>query len=100
MPKDRKKRPASGTIPLPEAVYPEVTLPFLLRWQPFDGKTRDLFAWINDRFVARVDKGSTLAEPRSPREPRLDCQFCQTPHPHSRSSSAYLASASSAFSLL
>lgn len=44
-----------GTIPLPEAAYPEVALPFLLRWQPFDGKTRDIYAWINDRFVARVE---------------------------------------------
>ncbi len=52
-------------IPLPDAVYPEVTLPFLLRWQPFDGKARDLFAWINDRFVARVEyvsKGRTELE--------------------------------------
>lgn len=46
---------SDGTIPLPDAVYPEVALPFLLSWQPLDGKTRDLFAWINDRFVARVE---------------------------------------------
>ncbi len=43
------------TVPLPAAVYPEVALPFLLSWQPFDGRTRDLYAWINDRFVARVE---------------------------------------------
>lgn len=56
---------AADVIPLPQAVYPEVTLPFLLRWQPFDGKKRDLFAWINDRFVARVEyvsKGETKVE--------------------------------------
>ncbi len=42
-------------IPLPQATYPEVALPFLISFHPLDGKTRDLFAWINDRFVARVD---------------------------------------------
>ncbi len=47
------------TIPLPEATYPEVALPFLLSFQPLDGKTRDLFAWINDRFLARVDFRTT-----------------------------------------
>ncbi len=41
-------------LPLPPDSYPEVMLPFLLRWQPFDGKQRALYAWINDRFVARV----------------------------------------------
>jgi hypothetical protein len=53
---------ADSTIPLPEASYPEVALPFLLSFQPLDRKTRDLFAWINDRFVARVEylsKGET-----------------------------------------
>jgi len=43
------------TFPLPESAYPEVALPFLLAWQPMDGRTRDLYAWINDRFVARVE---------------------------------------------
>lgn len=53
------------TISLPEATYPEVALPFLLSFQPLDGKSRDLFAWINDRFVARVEyltKGETSLE--------------------------------------
>ncbi len=44
----------AGVIPLPPQAYPEVVLPFLLSWQPFDGKTRSLYAWINDRFVAKV----------------------------------------------
>jgi hypothetical protein len=44
----------SGSIPLPAASYPEVMLPFLLCWQPQDKQQRTLFAWINDRFVARV----------------------------------------------
>jgi hypothetical protein len=39
---------------LPFATYPEVTLPFLLGWFPLDGKRRSLYAWINDRFVAKV----------------------------------------------
>jgi hypothetical protein len=43
-----------GPLILPEATYPEVMLPFLLRWQPFDGQRRALHAWIVDRFVARV----------------------------------------------
>ncbi|MEO1271874.1 MAG: hypothetical protein AAFX99_27585 [Myxococcota bacterium] len=49
------------TLNLPDTVYPEVMLPFLLRWQPFDGKTRSLHAWINDRFVARVYYQTTAA---------------------------------------
>ena len=44
----------AGVIPLPPQAYPEVVLPFLLSWQPFDGTTRSLYAWINDRFVAKV----------------------------------------------
>lgn len=43
-----------GPLRLPDATYPEVMLPFVLRWQPFDGKRRALLAWIVDRFVARV----------------------------------------------
>ena len=42
------------TTPLPEATYPEVTLPFCLGWLPLDGKRRSVYAWINDRFVAKV----------------------------------------------
>ena len=39
-------------LPMPEQAYPEVMLPFVLAWQPFDGSTRALYAWICDRFVA------------------------------------------------
>lgn len=39
---------------LPHATYPEVTLPFLAGRLPFDGKARSVYAWINDRFVAKV----------------------------------------------
>jgi hypothetical protein len=39
---------------LPHATYPEVTLPFVLGWLPLDGQRRSLYAWINDRFVAKV----------------------------------------------
>jgi len=42
------------TLRFPEATYPEVTLPFCLGWFPLDGKRRSLYAWINDRFVAKV----------------------------------------------
>jgi len=41
-------------MPLPEAAYPEVALPFCLGWLPLDGKRRSVYAWINDRFVAKV----------------------------------------------
>lgn len=47
------------TFPLPEGTYPEVLLPFLLNLPPFDGKTRAVFAWITDRFLARVRFYST-----------------------------------------
>jgi hypothetical protein len=39
---------------LPQAVYPEVALPFLLAWMPHDGQRRSVYAWINDRFIAKV----------------------------------------------
>jgi hypothetical protein len=39
---------------LPQAIYPEVALPFLLAWMPLDGERRSLYAWINDRFIAKV----------------------------------------------
>jgi hypothetical protein len=39
---------------LPQAIYPEVALPFLLAWMPLDGQRRSLYAWINDRFIAKV----------------------------------------------
>lgn len=41
-------------LALPRATYPEVMLPFMLGWFPQDGRRRSLYAWINDRFVARV----------------------------------------------
>jgi hypothetical protein len=43
-----------GPLRLPEGTYPEVMLPFILRWNVFDGARRPLVAWIVDRFVARV----------------------------------------------
>jgi hypothetical protein len=44
----------SSTHALPACTYVEVGLPFLLGAQPFDGKVRSLYAWICDRFVAKV----------------------------------------------
>jgi hypothetical protein len=38
----------------PTATYPEVCLPFMIGWLPFDGTRRALYAWVNDRFVARM----------------------------------------------
>lgn len=43
-----------GPLRLPDATYPEVLLPFLLRWLPEGGERRAIHAWIVDRFVARV----------------------------------------------
>jgi hypothetical protein len=45
---------ASSTHELPACTYVEVSTPFLLGAQPFDGKLRSLYAWICDRFVAKV----------------------------------------------
>lgn len=42
------------TLGLPASAYPEVALPFLLAFSQHDGQRRSLYAWINDRFVARV----------------------------------------------
>jgi hypothetical protein len=42
------------TLGLPFATYPEVALPFLLSWMPLDGQRRSVYAWINDRFIAKV----------------------------------------------
>jgi len=39
---------------LPAATYPEVALPFLLGWMPHDSERRSVYAWINDRFIAKV----------------------------------------------
>ncbi len=52
--RDERADFAAGVYPLPEDSYPEVCLPFLLRWQPLDGTRRSVHAWIADRFVARV----------------------------------------------
>ncbi len=41
-------------LPLPADAFPEVSLPFLLRFQPFDRERRSVHAWICDRMVARV----------------------------------------------
>ncbi|GEM_PF-968897 len=43
-----------GAVKLPTTTYPEVTLPFVMRGQPRDGKTRAAWSYTNDRFVARV----------------------------------------------
>jgi hypothetical protein len=43
-----------GPLPMPAATYPEVMLPFVLRWQPWDHERRSVYAWTVDRFVARV----------------------------------------------
>jgi hypothetical protein len=45
---------ARGPLTLPESTYPEVMLPFVLRWLPLDSPRRSVHAWIVDRFVARV----------------------------------------------
>ena len=45
---------ASIVPKLPEATYPETMLPFLLRAHPLDSQRRSLYAWICDRFVAKV----------------------------------------------
>jgi len=41
-------------LPLPDGTYPEVALPFLAGWLPLHRERASLFAWINDRFVARM----------------------------------------------
>jgi hypothetical protein len=40
-------------IGMPPETYPEVTLPFILGWMPLD-RRKSLYAWINDRFVAKL----------------------------------------------
>lgn len=40
-------------VGMPLEMYPEVTLPFILGWLPLD-KRKSLYAWINDRFVAKL----------------------------------------------
>ncbi len=43
-----------GPLAMPPAAYPEVTLPFVMRGQPLDGKARSAWSWTNDRMMARV----------------------------------------------
>ena len=40
-------------IGMPVEMYPEVTLPFTLGWMTLDTR-KSLYAWINDRFVAKL----------------------------------------------
>ncbi len=40
-------------IGMPAETYPEVALPFILGWMPLD-KRKSVYAWINDRFVAKL----------------------------------------------
>jgi len=55
---DRRREEVHGFqhrgLGFPETTYPEVCLPFMLGWLPLDGERRSLYAWINDRFVARM----------------------------------------------
>jgi len=44
----------SELLPLPDGTYPEVALPFLAGWLALARQRVSLFAWINDRFVARM----------------------------------------------
>jgi len=61
-----------AAIGLPLATYPEVTLPFIAGYLPLDGARRSLYAWINDRFVAKVyleaGKRSVLSLPGAKRD--------------------------------
>jgi hypothetical protein len=60
------------TFGAPSATYPEVGLPFMLGWFPLDGKRRSVYAWINDRFIAKVyvetDGKATLDLPAGRRD--------------------------------
>jgi hypothetical protein len=53
-------------VGMPVEMYPEVALPFMLGWLPLDSR-KSLYAWINDRFVAKLYVESagkeTLAAP-------------------------------------
>ena len=58
-------------VGMPVEMYPEVALPFMLGWLPLDTR-KSLYAWINDRFVAKLYVESagkeTLAAPIGKRE--------------------------------
>lgn len=45
---------ADSLHPFPDNTYVDVSAPFLLGSLPFDGKSRSIYAWICDRFVAKV----------------------------------------------
>jgi hypothetical protein len=57
----------SSLHPFPENTYVDVSAPFLLGALPFDGKSRTIYVWICDRFVAKVyfesRRRSTLSVP-------------------------------------
>ena len=40
-------------VGMPVEMYPEVALPFMLGWLKLDAR-KSLYAWINDRFVAKL----------------------------------------------
>ena len=44
----------STTHAIPKCTYVDVSAPFLLGGQPFDGKSRAIYTWICDRFIAKV----------------------------------------------
>jgi hypothetical protein len=44
----------SSTHSIPKCTYVDVSAPFLLGGQPFDGKSRAIYTWICDRFIAKV----------------------------------------------
>ena len=44
----------AGPFVWPQATYPEVLLPFLMRGQRWDQGVRAAYSWTSDRFVARV----------------------------------------------
>jgi len=64
---------AAGALPLPAATYPEVAVPFLVPWDPHDGKERAVFAWVCDRFVARIRYKSLSRKQVTVPAGTLDC---------------------------
>jgi len=44
----------SATHSIPACTYVDVSAPFLLGGHPFDGKSRAIYTWICDRFIAKV----------------------------------------------
>ena len=65
---------ADSTLPLPDETYPEIAVPFLIPWDPLDGKERAVFAWVCDRFVARIRYKSLGRKKLSlPEGGKVDC---------------------------